>query len=422
MKKQIKMILVMGLLAGCSRKQPVSSITPEETPEVKETIWTVEPTLDFESVKDFQDVTNRFLTVSTSGFGEIQVPVILETTSEEISGIIAEKDNLQGIYDFRGNEIQPIQYNTVSSPARIGITSGYQDGTMYYGIVNTSNSTATVFSQDLKTASESDHFVTDYYDNDNASPYFAVQNGTFGVVVMSRDGSGKRTGWVFEAVNSSVLPGRAIIQNVDGVCNVINQVVYNPASGVVSDVASGAPLRTHSFANGYYVIAEGNHATLVNADYATGVAVDYGNVGFFSDGYAPAMRNGKWGFVDGSGYEVTDFMFDDVSGLHDGNAYVEWNGKYGVLDVAGLLKEGKQINFSSIAESDEKIVGDVSVHVSGLIVHDVPQTGTGTIGTCMNGSKYPVYEIKADETYMWYRISDVAWIADNGEWCTFVEK
>lgn len=76
-------------------------------------------------------------------------------------------------------------------------------------------------------------------------------------------------------------------------------------------------------------------------------AEPYQDVLWFEDGYCPVMKDGKWGFIDETGTEVTEFIFEDVTALYQGKSYVKYTGRYGLLDVAGTLEKGTEISSSN---------------------------------------------------------------------------
>ena len=76
-------------------------------------------------------------------------------------------------------------------------------------------------------------------------------------------------------------------------------------------------------------------------------AEPYQDVLWFEDGYCPVMKDGEWGFIDETGTEVTEFIFEDVTALYQGKSYVKYTGRYGLLDVAGTLKKGTEISSST---------------------------------------------------------------------------
>lgn len=65
---------------------------------------------------------------------------------------------------------------------------------------------------------------------------------------------------------------------------------------------------------------------------------------FYEDGYIGVKKNDKWAFMDSDGNVVTDYLFDKVSGLYKGKAYVKINGKIGILDLySSLNKNGLSV-------------------------------------------------------------------------------
>lgn len=51
------------------------------------------------------------------------------------------------------------------------------------------------------------------------------------------------------------------------------------------------------------------------------------------------QSNGKFGIIDKYGKVAVPFLFDDVEFIDDNNAFVKYNGKYGVLDVRSTMIE-----------------------------------------------------------------------------------
>jgi hypothetical protein len=61
----------------------------------------------------------------------------------------------------------------------------------------------------------------------------------------------------------------------------------------------------------------------------------YDWVGNFFDGRARVELNGKWGFMNEDGNEITPLKYDEVGDFYDGRTYVKLNGKYGFVDLQG---------------------------------------------------------------------------------------
>lgn len=67
-------------------------------------------------------------------------------------------------------------------------------------------------------------------------------------------------------------------------------------------------------------------------------------------------------------------------------------------------------------------LGNATVHVDGLIIRAEASRESNRVGSAKNGKSYPVYEIKKEGEYTWYRIGTGRWIANKDNWVTYVEK
>ena len=74
----------------------------------------------------------------------------------------------------------------------------------------------------------------------------------------------------------------------------------------------------------------------------------YENAKWFEEDLCPVKKNGKWGFIDRTGKEVTDFIFDDVNTVYNGKTYVKYNGKVGILDLKSSLDQGVWISADNV--------------------------------------------------------------------------
>ena len=57
--------------------------------------------------------------------------------------------------------------------------------------------------------------------------------------------------------------------------------------------------------------------------------------GKYYEGLASVKLNGKWGFIDKTGKEVTPIKYDYAVGFSEGLASVKLNNKYGFIDKTG---------------------------------------------------------------------------------------
>ena len=161
----------------------------------------------------------------------------------------------------------------------------------------------------------------------------------------------------------------------------------------------------------------------------TGGAV-YEDALYFEDGYAPVKTSGRWAFIDEEGKPVSDPLFDGVSVLHNGRAYVKYHDLWGILDIAETLR--KQIFISEetlggpymeetliIPELHEEVIGTATILVDGLNSRSIPNTGGTKLEKVKKSETYDVYEIYEDSEYTWYRIGTDRWITDTGEWVSY---
>lgn len=162
----------------------------------------------------------------------------------------------------------------------------------------------------------------------------------------------------------------------------------------------------------------------------------YTNAKYFESGFCPVEKDGKWGFIDETGNEVTDFIFDDASSVYEGKAFVGTDGVYGVIDLARTVSDNIPITMDTCypngipegktpehGEIPFQNIGTAQVKVDNLNTRSLPSTDGEKLGIIHMNSNLPVFEISKDDKYTWYRISDNAWIADqNGEWVEFKEN
>ena len=64
---------------------------------------------------------------------------------------------------------------------------------------------------------------------------------------------------------------------------------------------------------------------------------EYDYMSYFSEGLVKVKLNGKWGFIDEGGNEVTPLKYDYAADFSEGLAAVELNGKWGYIDESGSV-------------------------------------------------------------------------------------
>lgn len=430
-KAVIGMLSMVLLCAGCSDKKNPSSASsvPDEEP-VNYGVWLVQPQKDYSEVYELTPQGKGFLQVQTNTFGTVNVAYEMEMdeypasmNGYEVSAVIVEKDSKQGIVSYTGKELYPMELDVMNSSRMAGITYGWQlvDGKYVpvYAITSQPKGKAMVFSKDFKTVTEvsMNEFASVVPQGDYALPYFALQNGQFGIVGMTKSDSGSTTGWVFEALNPSILSTSVIIDTVDEWCNTLHKVIYDPKSGSTTELSSIGKYSEGSWINGLYRVNDNGLVSVIDDASGQAIAYQYQNAGVPQEGYIPAKKYGKWGYLDTNGNEVTDFVFDEAKAVCKGYAWVRYDGAWGVLKFEKSLSGEAQINISTVSEpcQDEKL-GEVKVKITGLTIREGASSDSGFIGNAAFGSVYPYYETNENGGYTWYRVSNDAWVADNGEW------
>ena len=68
------------------------------------------------------------------------------------------------------------------------------------------------------------------------------------------------------------------------------------------------------------------------------------------------------------------------------------------------------------------VIGTATVIVNGLNIREKPDKNSRWISQTNAPAKYYVYEIVQNQGYIWYRISDSMWIANDGTWVSFSSK
>ena len=166
------------------------------------------------------------------------------------------------------------------------------------------------------------------------------------------------------------------------------------------------------------------------------IAEGYEETKWFESGFCPVKKDGKWGFIDETGKAVTDFIWDEVSTLYEGKAYVGINGVYGIINIPETLNKGVELTMETcypngvpegidaeLGTLPDISIGTITVKVDNLNTRSEPGTYGEKCGKLISGTKYPVYEIQSDSEYTWYRIAEHVWSADkNGEWLDYTEN
>ena len=125
---------------------------------------------------------------------------------------------------------------------------------------------------------------------------------------------------------------------------------YIDANG---DIVEQKAYNGGAFVNGYYVgykdkaayeahwHEDGVLRAIINAEAGEGITdFVYEDALYFEEGYCPVKRDGKWGFIDTSGTEVTEMIFDKVSTLYEGKVAAIIDGRLSIINLKETLDRG----------------------------------------------------------------------------------
>jgi len=113
-----------------------------------------------------------------------------------------------------------------------------------------------------------------------------------------------------------------------------------------------------SYAQGVVFIRDGEHIYLFNGDEIVGSA--YENARPFSDeGYAAVKKNGKWGYIDNTGVEVTPFIYDDALSFGQHLGAVKIGELWGYISLYGhLVIEAEFLEAKSFSDGSAPVRTD----------------------------------------------------------------
>ncbi len=393
----------------------------------EEVIWVSEPRFAFTGIKEF----SPYIEFSATGVRRelIGYPDEWEKNAGGVGLINYTSDTIEvmqgnksGVFDYSGNELYPVTIKKPVLHSRFDDSSAIVFEYLHY-VINGDGDKA--FSNNFRSIG-----------NYNASTEYSAL-----IMEQLRYREGKLENYSFldETYSEGTYPFDAygIVREFDNNNIEIGRVIFDNNGNYVADV-QGDHLDEAWIVNKMLIVQRnGKYAfqSAVSGELITDFVYD--SVKEFMDGYAPAKKNGKWGYINTEGTEVTDFIFDDASRLYKGNVYVSVDGVYGVLNLIENLDSGNIISAETckadpdvvmkVAEQKDSMmipIGHATVLVDNLNVRLEPSTGSDLAAekhSIKNGQSFDVYAIDQNEGYTWYQIDDEMWIANDGTWVDYIE-
>ncbi len=456
MKKSLLIGICSAILLqiGCTKNTNHESV--ESTNDTTINVWHVLPQVDATTLKNlapFSQMTIRdngkevALTYNQTGY--------LNDSSDNSytdNAIVIQNEDVESIYDYNGNLLYTMTSKVSDTFHEEGLVSAYayvsEDNHYLSQVYGTKTSKkAVVLSTDFASITEisSDALIYHPYDGNQVFDEMAIQNGKVGILSHLKSSSGEdQAGYEFNAYSKTMLPDMYIAKSISSSLKYDGNVVCDANGKILSKVTGELYSKTTGqFVNGYYPAYQtdddSKKIAMIHASDGTAITdYLYSDVGYFEDGYCPVENtDGKWAYINESGEEVTDFIFDSASSLYQGKAWIVKDGKAGVINLSSS-KNGKltdsifSINESDAAiapdatnapdQTNSNIVGTLKVNVSSLNIRRGAGTKNETNGTATSGETYEVFETKDADGYTWYRIGENQWVAGNDDWVTYTKK
>ncbi|HCK88572.1 MAG TPA: hypothetical protein DHW39_07160 [Erysipelotrichaceae bacterium] len=333
--------------------EPVVSELPEDP--AKTVIWAHEPDMELDGIYTLEAFPYEFnypgYTFEKTGYpqdwGNSPASITVQEgyyTDREYTGnaIMVQKGKKYGILDFEGNELYPITLE-VDEMSVFGDESlpllWEPSGNFYLPATLSDDFEGEIFNSDFKSLTEGS--VRSGYGGDPGCDYYV------------RDGKIIKYDYFEEAWAENFAPPQTYGMNC--LLTSVDQEGNETGTVLVTSEGISEPVKARfaaDFVNGYYLATDNTEDEIwdlpESAKYAYVDAYKgsvmteyiYEDGSFFSCGYAPVKKDGKWGFIDTAGNEITDFLFDFASYLYEGKAYVLLKGKWGIIDLAATVKAG----------------------------------------------------------------------------------
>ncbi|MBQ9823538.1 MAG: WG repeat-containing protein [Solobacterium sp.] len=434
MKKLTFLLCASLLLAACGTAEETSLPDPQEPAEQEteepvqpgKVIWVKEPSMKLDIVGEMKAYPYILgARIEYTGYPSEWAAHAEADYNDKITGyrndcLIAGIDGRYGIIDYNGNAVWPFNI-TKQYDGDDSLPVVYQPYTGF--VVYDTDESASVFDAGFTSRSE---VLTGGLGGWAPTPY--VRNHE---VLIDDPASGAAMAY------ENQFDARQVMDVTDDNGNAIGCAVIAKDTSIMMET----DYHCSSFVNGIVTVTEKDDwndpgkTGFVSAEGKdiTGGPV-YEKTGFFMEGYAPVKINGKWAYIDEEGRQVTEAVFTYASMINGGRAFVEYNGLYGVLDLANTLKQNIPVNdetcsgdyheepFEEQEAAQEESIGILKVLIDNLNSRSLPSTDGEKLGKPDKGSEWDVYEIREAEGYTWYRIGKDRWVADGGGWVEYTEN
>ncbi len=275
---------------------------------------------------------------------------------------VAQVGNKYGVLSALGEIVVPFDYDYLYSFNDAPSTVAYKDGR--FGIISTNGEIISDFKylymedfkNNLALAYDEGYGYIDHYGNEVIEcVHHEVKQGTALSVFMKKDGK-----WALFAPTGQQYTGfnfETAGEFSNGLSAVSVMTEYGKAFGYVNDSGDVViPFKYSSaqkFKYGKAIVSSGRYSGII--DVEGDVVIPFVYTGFnpsYDYGViAAADENGKWGLISLSNSKLSDFEYDYIFEFENGYAPVLKNHKYGVIDTSGKLVTGVVYNTKENAMS-----------------------------------------------------------------------
>lgn len=182
------------------------------------------------------------------------------------------------------------------------------------------------------------------------------------------------------------------------------------------------------YVNGYYsAVKDADTWKFAAIDPTTGQPICdyiYDYLSFFTEGYCPVYKDGKYGLINEQGEEVIPCCLDDITTCYQGKVPIIYNGQFSILDLEATLKGGAVITEEAIQkafqkveqvdtyEASEKMM--VWIAINNLYIRTGPGTDYSHLSYFITPGLYEITEIQqgAGSTLGWGKLANgEGWVA-----------
>ncbi|MDN5898122.1 MAG: WG repeat-containing protein, partial [Psychrobacter sp.] len=136
------------------------------------------------------------------------------------------------------------------------------------------------------------------------------------------------------------------------------------------------------------------------------IPLEYGNIGTFEAGLAPAQKDELWGFIDTENKTVVPFKYDKVEPFINNIALVTKNAQVGLVDKLG--KEIVPVQFNNLKFLDLTYINFLDEAIEGAMTFKLEDEQGNTLAIVDKKTKFL-------EDSLWYFEGDITSVKQDAQ-------